>query len=237
MSLNCGVVSNNCIAKADSVVKQEQPTAVNQNINSKGLQKDEFKKNHRSNCMIMSESVIKKSGNIFNGNETEYSGAINNKNINLTSENKGIAMFSDANVHGAIADKPIEFTYNKKSFSGNYDGIEFDLKFKSNGISRFFKGEKISGTIDGKEIELNLKNSKVPEDENVRDILSTFLMINGLAPKIKNNQFNGTKLSNWKAREVEMVALNSMMTTQQATTFNSYTPTWHYDNPSCPAYY
>lgn len=234
MSLNCNATSSNYNTKINLTVKQESPN-INRNVNNKHAQQDVFEKQH-SNYMLMTESVIKKHGNVFNGHVTEYSGSINNKNINLTSK-EGLTIFANANVQGAIADKPIKFTYNNKSFTGNYDGIEFDLKFEKDNLLEFFAGKKISGTINGKEIELNLKNSKIPEDENTRDIIATFLMIKGYAPKIKNGQFSGIRPSNWRQKEEEAAYI--MMYSGQPTVCSTttYTPTWHYDNPTCPTYY
>lgn len=239
MSLNCNPMICNYGAKTTLPIRQAQLYSTHQNINGANLQQDTFQKIQPS-IYIMDESVIKKNGTIFNNFATRYSGSLNNKNINLTSKSDGLTIFANTNVQGVIADKPIEFTFNNKTFIGNYNGVEFDLKFQKNDLLDFFASKKIVGTIDGKEIELDLKNSKIPEDENTRDIITTFLMIRGLAPKVKNGQFNGTRLAEWNAKEQNEAAAAMIMSSPNAM-YNSntvtYNPTWHYENPMAPIYY
>ena len=235
-SSNCSAASYKHIGKTNPIKRQAQLNSVNQNFNNENIQQDTFQRKYFGS-VIMNESVIKKNGNIFNDFVTEYSGSLNNKNISLLSKSEGLTIFANRNVQGAIGDKPIEFVYNNKAFSGNYNGVEFDLKFEKNNLLDFFANKKISGTINGEKFKLDLKNSSIPEDENTRDIITTFLMINGLAPKIKNGQLNGTKLSNWKQQEENEAAAFAMMNSTQPAVYNTYTPTWHYENPTCPTFY
>ncbi len=189
MSVNFNTVSGNYNAGKAIVGKSKQNDSV---ASSKA---DSFKKS------VMSENVIKKYG-FLNGRIDEYVGSLNNKAIELKEKKEGFTIFSDVDVKGTIGDNPIELTYNNKDFKGNYNGVDFDLKCNSKHIFGNITGNgKIYGTIGDKPFELDLKNSPIPKDENVQDIVSTYLLLNGSAAKTKDGQMNGVKYAKWNAQE------------------------------------
>jgi len=219
-----------------NAIQQQNPNlGINTKKVSNNLKTDVFEKLSGLDDSVMCESVIKETQDFF-GRSVKYKGSINNKAINLNEKTDGVTIFANHTVQGTIGDKEIQIDYNRQSFSGAYNGCNFDLKFENgNLIDMFIGSRKISGTINGEPIQIDFKNSEIPQDENVQDIITTFLMINGIAAKVKDGHFVGTKNSNWyQKQQDEMMAAAMMSQTMQT---NSYTPTWHYDNPMAPVYY
>lgn len=148
----------------------------------------------------MSESMIKLPGGWFS---TTFAGELNNKKATFNTESK---LFKPgvSETKGKIDGKNIEFTV-KNSFSrsrtckGKYGEKEFDLQLENTNI---FSGTRyIKGTIDGKEVSFDLKTSKLPEDSDTQDIITSVLFQNGESASVKNDEFNGTRTAAWKIHE------------------------------------
>ena len=164
-----------------------------------------------STCCInketMEEDVVKKKGHIFNDFIDTFKGSINGKAVKLNSKSQGITVFDDTNVSGTIDGK--EFNVVKKgaksifsvdrSFQGQYNGRSFDLKIERSGFLN--SKASIVGIIDGQEVKFDLNGGEVPIDDEVQDILSTILMLNGQEAKQKDGVFKGIKSSDWKMEE------------------------------------
>ena len=186
----------------------------------------------------MEENVIKKSGHIFNDFTNTFKGSVNGKKVHLDSKAQGMTVFADTNVSGTIDGK--EFNVVQKgseslfsvdrTFQGEYNGRVFDLKIEKGGFLN--SKTSIVGTIDGQEVKFDLNGGDVPVDEEVQDIISTILMLNGQEVKQKDGVFNGVKSSDWKEKEnAEMEMCMASLPS------DSYTPTWHYDTLGAPVFY
>ncbi len=195
MSVNFNTVSANYDVSKTTVGTSKQ----NSSIASSKV--DSFEKNSSFKKSVMNENVMKRYG-IFHGNVNEFLGSLNNKAIELKEKKEGFAIFGNLNVEGTIGDNPIELTYNNKEFKGNYNGIDFDLKCSSKSVfGNITEKGKIYGTIGNEPFELDLKNSPIPKDENVQDIISTYLLLNGSVAKTKDGQMDGVKYAKWNKKE------------------------------------
>lgn len=74
----------------------------------------------------------------------------------------------------------VKGSYNNKDFDLNLD-IKYDDKYKHK-IGHHVKSVYINGTIDNKPFNITMPNDKVPQDSDTKDILTTLLSLNYIAP-------------------------------------------------------
>lgn len=112
-------------------------------------------------------------------------------------------------LEGAINKKYVLLHAKNKVYDGKYGNSEFNLTIDYNSpskISKFYNHTllgrnfmpdycTIKGTFNGKEIDIKLPNVKIPEDHDLRDILTLMLEDNGLKAQTINGEVKSIKFS------------------------------------------
>ena len=155
----------------------------------------------------MSEYMTKKTVGMFNPSLV-FGGVLNGNPAELVVNSEKFG-FGVKNAKGNINGQNIELTYQNKTYQGLYGENEFNLKLKKAdllGGTRY-----ITGTINGEEVEFDLKNSKLPKDSETQNIIASVLLLNGESAKVRGEEFNGTKRANWVIQEENEAAMMVMM--------------------------
>lgn len=129
---------------------------------------------------------------------TTLNGSLNKKSAGLILQSKFFNLINTG-IDGIISGKNIKasidnFSFKSKKYQGKYGKKEFILTLEKRKISE--NTRYIRGVIDGKEVSFDLKTSKIPEDSDVQDILSSLLIANGEAIKARQGRFGGIKKAN-----------------------------------------
>lgn len=97
----------------------------------------------------------------FNNSKAEYEAEIGNKKLSMIREN---------NTH----------------FVGNFGDKDFDINITKDKGKSFVK--TITGTINGKTINMSFPNEEIPKDDDERDIITSILFANFNTPFILNGK-------------------------------------------------
>lgn len=126
-------------------------------------------------------------------NTTYYEGLINGKKLLLKCEknlytgsygDKKISLYADFNEPNKISD-----FYNSKIRGKCFKPDYFNIK----------------GNIGDKEISINLPNTKIPEDEDLKDMVSLLLFDNGLEARTFNGDIIGLGYSNIAKSDIQKI--------------------------------
>lgn len=135
----------------------------------------------------MSEYMVK-FGSTLNGNLNKKTAGLIMQSRFFNLINTGVDGIIDGKNIKATIDK---FSFKNKTYKGKYGKKEFILNLEKTKMSESTR--YIRGKIDGKEVSFDLKASKFPKDTDTQDIISSLLIVNGEAVKIKEDRFCGIK--------------------------------------------
>lgn len=128
---------------------------------------------------------------ISNNKATYYEGLINGKKLLLKCEknlytgsygDKKISLYADFNEPNKVSD-----FYNSKIRGKTFKPDYFNIK----------------GNIGEKEISINLPNTQIPEDEDLKDMVSLLLFDNGLEARTFNGDIVGLGYSNIAKSDIQ----------------------------------
>lgn len=154
----------------------------------------------------------------FINRDYNYNGTINNKLAGFDVSEHGL-LLPETRVEGQIGDKQIEYNQQtqfnffkeKHTSKGRYGDNEFELAYE-NGLTA---AATITGTINGEPIEIKIPNSKVPENEDVKDIITTIFAINGHKLVSIGGTFRRLQDTQWKRQETnEQMAQQAFIDSQ-----------------------
>ena len=148
---------------------------------------------------------------------TLLEGYVNNKQsaIKLASNND-----NELWIEGAIDKKYILMHCNNGAYDGKYGDLEYNLTIdynKPSKISEFFNHSimgknfvpdycTIKGTYGDQEINIHFPNAKIPEDSQLRDIITLILEDNGLKAQTINGEVKSIKFSSTAIKNIKKKA-------------------------------
>ncbi len=145
---------------------------------------------------VMSEDMKKDYKSLLRPYDT-YHGELNQSYAEINVEPG--RLFSASHGKGIIGETPFEVTYKQNHYAGKYGKNEFDLQLRR--VDLLGGTRIISGTINGQEVEFNLKGDEVPKDKETQDILTAVLLLNGESVRTSNGYLCGTTVSHYVDEE------------------------------------
>lgn len=140
----------------------------------------------------------------------------------LNGKNTSFKLVGDKNTtyyEGLIDGKKLLLKCDKNLYTGSYGDKKISLYAdfnEPNKISDFYNSKirgkcfkpdyfNIKGNIGDKEISINLPNTKIPEDEDLKDMVSLLLFDNGLEARTFNGDIIGLGYSNIAKSDIQKI--------------------------------
>lgn len=150
----------------------------------------------------MSENLTISRG--YEGRAVQFEGDINGKqssfkyyydfNKSKDAKNEYRHEFYEFDTEGSIGGKDIVLHQKSNHISGVYNNknveldISIDFKKKKDRVGYGANAVTLNGTIDNKPYSISLPNAEIPQDEDTRDIITSILALNWLAPFTVDNK-------------------------------------------------